>query len=102
MFDFYVQFNSQSSSVSPQVGLGLGVQAPGLNTVTSAASQQQPGSIHQQSNQQALLSSGPKDAGTLKLLMSVCFNFQGINLVLGKLRGLKVAAAPCPCIPTKS
>lgn len=56
------QFNSQSSSVSPQVGLGLGVQAPGLNTVTSAAIQQQPGSIHQQSNQQALLSTGPKDA----------------------------------------
>lgn len=56
------QFNSQSSSVSPQVGLGLGVQAPGLNTATSAAIQQQPGSIHQQSNQQALLSTGPKDA----------------------------------------
>ncbi|KAL6336694.1 hypothetical protein AAG906_036008 [Vitis piasezkii] len=56
------QFNSQSSSVSAQVGLGLGVQAPGLNTVTSAAIQQQPGSIHQQSNQQALLSTGPKDA----------------------------------------
>lgn len=56
------QFNSQSSSVSPQAGLGLGVQAPGLNTVTSAAIQQQPGSIHQQSNQQALLSTGPKDA----------------------------------------
>lgn len=56
------QFNSQSSSVSPQVGLGVGVQAPGLNTVTSAAIQQQPGSIHQQSNQQALLSTGPKDA----------------------------------------
>ncbi|XP_034693418.1 CCR4-NOT transcription complex subunit 3 isoform X1 [Vitis riparia] len=56
------QFNSQSSSVSPQVGLGLGVQAPSLNTVTSAAIQQQPGSIHQQSNQQALLSTGPKDA----------------------------------------
>ena len=79
-----MQFNSQSSSVSPQVGLGLGVQAPGLNTVTSAAIQQQPGSIHQQSNQQALLSTGPKDAGNLKLVMPVCSNFGGIVLVLGQ------------------
>lgn len=55
------QFNSQSSSV-PQVGLGLGVQAPGLNNVTSATLQQQPNNIHQQSNQQALMSAGPKDA----------------------------------------
>ncbi|KAJ9695678.1 hypothetical protein PVL29_010917 [Vitis rotundifolia] len=78
------QFNSQSSSVSPQVGLGLGVQAPGLNTVTSAAIQQQPGSIHQQSNQQALLSTGPKDAGNLKLVMPVCSSFGGVVvLVLG-------------------
>ena len=102
-----MQFNSQSSSVSPQVGLGLGVQAPGLSTVTSAAIQQQPGSIHQQPNQQALLSTGPKDAGTLKLLMSVCFNFWGMVLVLGtvsllllpgKLQELEVATAPHPFI----
>ncbi|XP_030924223.1 CCR4-NOT transcription complex subunit 3 isoform X5 [Quercus lobata] len=56
------QFNSQNSSVSPQAGLGLGVQAPGLNNVTSATLQQQPNNIHQQSNQQALMSGGPKDA----------------------------------------
>ena len=49
-------------TVSPHVGLGLGVQAPSLNTVTSATLQQQPGSVFQQSNQQALLSTGPKDA----------------------------------------
>ncbi|KAK9290752.1 hypothetical protein L1049_008928 [Liquidambar formosana] len=56
------QFNSQSSAVSPQVGLGVGVPAPGLNTVTSATLQQQPNSIHQQSGQQALISTGPKEA----------------------------------------
>ncbi|KAK4581499.1 hypothetical protein RGQ29_024935 [Quercus rubra] len=56
------QFNSQNSSVSSQAGLGLGVQAPGLNNVTSANLQQQPSNIHQQSNQQALMSGGPKDA----------------------------------------
>nr|XP_023929207.1 general negative regulator of transcription subunit 3 isoform X1 [Quercus suber]POE89680.1 isoform 2 of ccr4-not transcription complex subunit 3 [Quercus suber] len=56
------QFNSQNSSVSSQAGLGLGVQAPGLNNVTSATLQQQPNNIHQQSNQQALMSGGPKDA----------------------------------------
>ncbi|KAM3690497.1 hypothetical protein ACB098_09G128900 [Castanea mollissima] len=56
------QFNSQNSSVSPQAGLGLGVQTPGLNNVTSATLQQQPNNIHQQSNQQALMSGGPKDA----------------------------------------
>ncbi|KAF5941276.1 hypothetical protein HYC85_022443 [Camellia sinensis] len=55
------QFNSQGSPVLPQVGLGLGVQAPGLNTVASS-SQQQPNSIHQQSAQQALISTGPNDA----------------------------------------
>ncbi|XP_059462361.1 uncharacterized protein LOC132191387 isoform X3 [Corylus avellana] len=56
------QFNSQSTSASSQAGLGLGVQAPGLNNVTPATLQQQNNSIHQQSNQQALMSSGPKDA----------------------------------------
>ncbi|KAA8519055.1 hypothetical protein F0562_016171 [Nyssa sinensis] len=53
------QFNSQSLSGSPQVGLGLGVQTAGLNTATST---QQPNSILQQSTQQALIPTGPKDA----------------------------------------
>ncbi|OMO62301.1 hypothetical protein CCACVL1_22902 [Corchorus capsularis] len=56
------QFNSQSSPLSIQPGLGLGGQAPGLNTVTSASLQQQSNSIHQQSSQQALASNVPKDA----------------------------------------
>ncbi|XWS58281.1 hypothetical protein CRYUN_Cryun08bG0020400 [Craigia yunnanensis] len=56
------QFNSQSSSLSIQPGLGIGGQAPGLNSVTSASLQQQPNSIHQQSNQQALATSVLKDA----------------------------------------
>ncbi|XVF57320.1 hypothetical protein PTKIN_Ptkin06aG0195700 [Pterospermum kingtungense] len=56
------QFNSQSSSLSMQPGLGLGGQAPGLNSVTSASLQQQANSIHQQPNVQALASSVPKDA----------------------------------------
>ncbi|KAM7524654.1 hypothetical protein LguiA_014556 [Lonicera macranthoides] len=55
------QFNSQSSAGSPQVGLGAGVQSSGQNTITSASLQQQPNSIQQQSSQQALLSTGPKD-----------------------------------------
>ncbi|KAF9670262.1 hypothetical protein SADUNF_Sadunf13G0050100 [Salix dunnii] len=53
------QFNSQSSSVS-QASLGLGVQASGFNAVTSAALQQS-NSIHQQSSQQVVMSSGAKD-----------------------------------------
>ncbi|ESR56623.1 hypothetical protein CICLE_v10018788mg [Citrus x clementina] len=57
------QFNSQGSSISAQAGLGLGVQAPGMNSVTSASLQQQPNSIHQQSSQQTLMSGGQKDAG---------------------------------------
>ncbi|GAY39896.1 hypothetical protein CUMW_047890 [Citrus unshiu] len=56
------QFNSQGSSISAQAGLGLGVQAPGMNSVTSASLQQQPNSIHQQSSQQTLMSGGQKDA----------------------------------------
>ncbi|XVF42098.1 hypothetical protein PTKIN_Ptkin01aG0332900 [Pterospermum kingtungense] len=56
------QFNSQSSSLSIQPGLGLGGQAPGLNSVTSSSLQQQPNSILQQSSQQALATSVPKDA----------------------------------------
>lgn len=59
----FVQFNSQGSSISAQAGLGLGVQAPGMNSVTSASLQQQPNSIHQQSSQQTLMSGGQKDAG---------------------------------------
>ncbi|KAF2306944.1 hypothetical protein GH714_022676 [Hevea brasiliensis] len=55
------QFNSQSSSVSSQSSLGLGVQAPGHSVVTSAALQQQ-NSIHQQSSQQVMMSSSAKDA----------------------------------------
>ncbi|KAH9728406.1 transcription regulator NOT2/NOT3/NOT5 family protein [Citrus sinensis] len=56
------QFNSQGSSISAQAGLGLGVQAPGMNSVTSASLQQQPNPIHQQSSQQTLMSGGQKDA----------------------------------------
>ncbi|KAL6181360.1 hypothetical protein ACLB2K_048015 [Fragaria x ananassa] len=59
------QFNSQSSSVPSQAGMGLGVQAPGLGTVSSTTLQQQLNSMHQQSpqaNPQALMSSGPKEA----------------------------------------
>ncbi|KAG5555437.1 hypothetical protein RHGRI_006181 [Rhododendron griersonianum] len=56
------QFNSQSTSVSPQGGLGHGVQASGL-TAAASSSQQQPIPIHQQSAPQALISTGSKDAG---------------------------------------
>ncbi|WRX24717.1 CCR4-Not complex component [Theobroma cacao] len=56
------QFNSQSSALSIQPGMGLGGQAPSLNSVTSASLQQSPNSIHQQSSQQALATSVPKDA----------------------------------------
>lgn len=34
------QFNSQSSSVSPQLGLGVGAQAVGINNIASSASMQ--------------------------------------------------------------
>ncbi|KAL0334275.1 UNVERIFIED_CONTAM: CCR4-NOT transcription complex subunit [Sesamum angustifolium] len=57
------QFNAQSPSISPQLGLGIGVQASGLNSVTTSASlQQQPSAIHQPSNQQTIISSTSKDA----------------------------------------
>ncbi|KAL3533385.1 hypothetical protein ACH5RR_006906, partial [Cinchona calisaya] len=57
------QFNSQSSSVSPQLGLGVGVQPAGVNNVTSSASlQQQPIVIHQSSNQQTNILAGSRDA----------------------------------------
>ncbi|KAJ8763185.1 hypothetical protein K2173_025570 [Erythroxylum novogranatense] len=55
------QFNSQSSSVPPQVSLGLGGQTSSLNSVTTA-SVQQSSPIHQQSVQQVVISSGAKDA----------------------------------------
>ncbi|XP_070680343.1 uncharacterized protein [Malus domestica] len=55
------QFNPQNSSVSSQAGPGLGVQPPGLGTVAPTTLQQQLNSIHQQSNQQALMSVGPKE-----------------------------------------
>ncbi|XP_011078765.1 general negative regulator of transcription subunit 3 isoform X1 [Sesamum indicum] len=59
------QFNAQSPSISPQLGLGIGVQASGLNSVTTSASlQQQPSAIHQPSNQQTIISSTSKDAET--------------------------------------
>ncbi|KAA3487288.1 CCR4-NOT transcription complex subunit 3 isoform X2 [Gossypium australe] len=60
------QFNPQSSCFSIPPGLGHGGQAPGLNSVTSASLQQQPNSIHQQSSQQALATSVPKDAGIIQ------------------------------------
>lgn len=68
----YLQFNSQNSSVSSQAGLGIGVQAPGVNpvAVTSGSLQQQPNSF-QQSNQQALMTSGAKDSGTIQLLFFI-------------------------------
>nr|KJB45058.1 hypothetical protein B456_007G287600 [Gossypium raimondii] len=55
------QFNSQSSSLSLQSGLGLGGQAPGFNSVTAASLQQQQNPMQQQSSQQALATSVPKD-----------------------------------------
>ncbi|XP_039130330.1 CCR4-NOT transcription complex subunit 3 isoform X1 [Dioscorea cayenensis subsp. rotundata] len=54
------QFNSQSP-LSPQMGLGLGVQSSGLSTVVSSPQQQQ-SPIHQQSTQHPLISSVSKDA----------------------------------------
>ncbi|KHG12526.1 CCR4-NOT transcription complex subunit 3 [Gossypium arboreum] len=54
-------FNSQSSSLSIQSGLGLGGQAPGFNSVTAASLQQQQNPIQQQSSQQALATNVPKD-----------------------------------------
>ncbi|XP_073117074.1 uncharacterized protein [Elaeis guineensis] len=61
------QLNSQSS-ISPQVGLGLGVQGPSLASVTPA-SQQKATPILQQSSPHPLIPTGPKDgdAGHLKV-----------------------------------
>ncbi|PON33267.1 CCR4-NOT complex [Parasponia andersonii] len=49
------QFNSQNSSVPPQAG-------PGLGAVPSSSLQQQTSSIHQPSNQSALVSSSTKES----------------------------------------
>ncbi|KAJ8527568.1 hypothetical protein K7X08_015019 [Anisodus acutangulus] len=46
------QFNSQSSSVSPQLGLGVGAQAVGINNIASSASlQQQPDTGHSKADE---------------------------------------------------
>ncbi|KAL7083071.1 hypothetical protein ACP275_14G139600 [Erythranthe tilingii] len=59
------QFNAQSSSISPQLGMGIGVQTSGHSSVTTPASlQSQPSAIHQASNQQTVISSISKDAET--------------------------------------
>ncbi|XP_017247305.1 uncharacterized protein LOC108218731 isoform X2 [Daucus carota subsp. sativus] len=56
------QFNSQSSATSSLVGLGVGVQAPGINTVTSASLQPQSNlTLQQQSSQHASMSTSHKD-----------------------------------------
>ncbi|GMN30362.1 hypothetical protein TIFTF001_046423, partial [Ficus carica] len=55
------QFNSQNASVS-QAGLELGVHTSGLGTVSSSILQQQTSSVHQLSNQPALVSSGAKES----------------------------------------
>ncbi|KAJ0966377.1 hypothetical protein J5N97_027515 [Dioscorea zingiberensis] len=60
------QFNSQTSPLSPQVGLGLGVQTSGLSTVASSPQQQQ-SPIHQQSSQQHLISSVSKDTAAVNI-----------------------------------
>lgn len=59
------QFNAQSSSISPQLGMGVGVQASALNSVTTSASLQLQPSTVQPTNQQTMISSTPKDAETV-------------------------------------
>uniref|UniRef100_A0A1D1XR52 CCR4-NOT transcription complex subunit 3 n=1 Tax=Anthurium amnicola TaxID=1678845 RepID=A0A1D1XR52_9ARAE len=54
------QLNSQTSNLPSQVGIGLGIQTPGLATISPTS--QQPISMNQQSSQHALLSAGSKDA----------------------------------------
>lgn len=56
------QLNSQSSSLSSQVGLGLGLQSSGLSSGSSVPAQQQPISIHQQAVQQGTVPGGQKDS----------------------------------------
>lgn len=55
------QLNSQSSSLTPQTGLGLGIQSSGLNTSMPTSLQQAP-SLHQQAAQQGSVTNGPRDA----------------------------------------
>lgn len=55
------QLNSQSSSLTPQAGLGLGIQSSGLNTSMPTSLQQAP-SLHQQAAQQGSVTNGPRDA----------------------------------------
>lgn len=68
----FFQFNAQSSSVLPQLGSGVAAQPAGLNNIPSSASlQQQPISVHQSSNQQAQILAGSRDAGKLKLCITI-------------------------------
>ncbi|XP_073282352.1 uncharacterized protein [Primulina huaijiensis] len=62
------QFNAQSSSLSPQLGLGIGVQGSVPNGVASSASQQPPSAIHQSVNEQSMIStaSGEAESGLTK------------------------------------
>ncbi|KAL9258544.1 CCR4-NOT transcription complex subunit 3-like protein [Drosera capensis] len=55
------QLNSLSSPLTPQVGLGLGIQSSGLNTSMPMSLQQSP-SLHQQAAQQGSVTNGPRDA----------------------------------------
>lgn len=77
------QFNAQSSSISPQVGLGIGVQASGLNSVAASASlQPQPSPVHQSTNQQTIISTTPKDAGSLQFVFILTL----VSMAFGMLR----------------
>ncbi|KAJ8506615.1 hypothetical protein OPV22_007501 [Ensete ventricosum] len=58
------QFSPQSTSVSPHVGLGLGVQGAGLVSVSSAAQQQQ-APVLQPPSQHSLVSTGTKDGDSV-------------------------------------
>jgi len=55
-----LQFNAQSSSMSPQLGIGLNIQSSVLSSVTSTQLQNP---IHQLSSQTPLIFTGPKDVG---------------------------------------
>ncbi|XP_072987545.1 uncharacterized protein [Typha latifolia] len=86
------QFSPQSSSISPQVGLGLGVQGPGIPSVTSA-SQQKSTPILPQSMQHSLISSGPKDgdAGLMKIEEQQQQSFtDDVNVEPAMTSGLKI------------
>ncbi|XP_051149301.1 general negative regulator of transcription subunit 3-like isoform X2 [Andrographis paniculata] len=59
------QFNAQSSSISPHLGLGIGVQTSGINAATTPTLlQQQTSSVHQPSNLQTIISSTSMDVET--------------------------------------